>query len=202
MPVRAISMIGDGYIPLFPAERSAAFLAIYCSVLKTAGDDYRNFRYPVQKGFYGYYQLFDDQSVAKSGPIEYRSQLLWKYRDNVQYTFTRLCELGAYIRSLQAGLKTGLSASLGGFGGSIGASFPDAFPEPTYFVITENPSSVAFRLEPNAIGEMFIYSEDLISVACSPDVASPIEPGGCGGSGTPPTQIPPSCLPTPPGGGS
>lgn len=202
MPVRAVSMIGDGYIPILPTERSAAFLAIYCSVLKTEGDDYRNFRYPMQKGFYGYYQLFDDQAAIKTGPIEFRSQLIWKYRDDLQYTFTRFCELGAYIRSLNTGLKTGLSGSLGGFGVSIGTAFPDAFPEPNYFLITENPSSIAFRLEPNAVGEMFISSENLISNPCAPEIAPPIEPGGCGGSGNPPTEIPPGCLPTPPGGGS
>jgi hypothetical protein len=198
---RILNVSGDGFIPLFPLEYTAPFLAIYCSAVQQSQTNYFNFRTPVPRTFHGYVQLFDGQAVIKNIPIEYQSQLLWKNIDSTQLTFFRLCQLGDYIRALNTGLKTGFSATFNGFGVSLSASFPQGFDPYSGLLLSENPSSLAYSFEPSVISSITITTEPLPSLDCFTNVAPWEAPDSCGGTGTPPTQMPPNCLPVPPGGG-
>lgn len=194
-------MLTQGYVPLFASEQTAAYLAIYSSVVKITPPDYRNYRYPLEKGFLGYLQLFQGQAVSGTVTLEYQSQLVYQNYDCCQLVFARLCQLADYLKAATTDVKTGISLSAGGLGISVSPSFNlgfDPFPD---LLPTTNPTAIAFELEPNAVGELTIVSLPYSAISCFPDVAVPDNPDSCGGSGTPAPQMPRGCIPVPPGGG-
>jgi len=201
MSTRTVSISGEGSVPLFPLERTAPYLFIYISAVEIPNTRAFNFRYPLARTFFGYIQLFDDQAVIKTCPIEYQCQRVWENIDTVQLIFYRICQLGDYIRDLNTGLGAGFSASFASFGVSLSPSFPDAFPGYAGILITKNPEYISYSLEPNVAAVITINAEQLPAGDCFANVGQPDAPGGCGGVGTLAPNMPQNCLPQP-GGGS